>query len=67
MKLIDRRECRDLLAVDVSPVNFHVALTNNPISSGFSVERLLSLVGSLRVYYDAQVGESGGFNLPFRL
>jgi len=26
-------------------VNFHVALTNNPISAGFSVERLLSLVG----------------------
>ena len=71
MKLIDRREFCDLLALGCEGGGsaFHVALTSNPISAALSVERTVVMFGRVRYgfIYDAQVGKSGGSNQPFRL
>jgi hypothetical protein len=71
MKLIVGREFRDRMSSlpwkSARWVSFRVALTSNPISAGFSFERLLSLVGFATGLLRCPGREIGGFNQPFRL
>jgi hypothetical protein len=69
--LIDGKEFRDRMSslpLEVGPVcQFSFRVRQQPYLSRIRSNDWYLWSGSLRVYCDAQVGKSGGFNQPFRL